>query len=150
MVEHMGAIYIDARSKTPKEVVDQCCTTSNLDIIFEAAGAAATAIELIPYMSRSSIYVMTGIPREEFIINIDAAQLIRQIVRYNQVVVGSVNSNRSHFEMALKDIPEIDSRFSGMFKEMITHRFQLGDYQLAFAVSDPKHIKTVIEVEPWD
>jgi threonine dehydrogenase-like Zn-dependent dehydrogenase len=150
MVEHMGANYIDARSKTPKEVVELCCTTSNLDIIFEAAGAAATAVELIPYMSRSSIYVMTGIPREEFIINIDAAQLIRQIVRYNQVVVGSVNSNRSHFEMALKDIPEIDSRFSGMLKEMITHRFRLRDYQLAFALSDPKHIKTVIEVEPWD
>jgi threonine dehydrogenase-like Zn-dependent dehydrogenase len=150
MVEHMGANYIDARSKTPKEVVELCCTTSNLDIIFEAAGAAATAVELIPYMSRSSIYVMTGIPREEFIINVDAAQLIRQIVRYNQVVVGSVNSNRSHFKMALKDIPEIDSRFSGMLKEMITHRFQLGDYQLAFALSDPKHIKTVIEVEPWD
>jgi len=101
-------------------------------------------------MSRSSIYVMTGIPREELFIQVDAAQLVRQIVRYNQVVVGSVNSNRSHFEMALKDIPEINSRFGGMLEEMITHCFRLEDYQQAFAVSDPTHIKTVIEVEPWD
>lgn len=151
LVKHMGANYIDARSQTPKEMVELCCSpTGNLDIIFEASGAAATAIELINYMSRSSIYVMTGIPREELVMRVDAAQLVRQMVRYNQVVVGSVNSNRSHFEMALKDIPVINSRFGGMLEEMITHRFHLEDYERIFTLSDPKHIKTVIEVEPWD
>jgi len=151
LVKHMGANYIDARSKIPKEIVEFCCRSSgNLDIIFEASGAAATAIELLNHMSRSSIYVMTGIPREELFIRVDAAQLVRQIVRYNQVVVGSINSNRSHFEMALKDIPEINSQFGGMLEEMITHRFHLEDYKQVFATSDPKHIKTVIEVEPWD
>jgi threonine dehydrogenase-like Zn-dependent dehydrogenase len=80
---------------------------------------------------------------------LDAAQLVRQIVRSNQVVVGSVNSNRSHFEMALKDMPDIEARFSGMLAEMITHRFRMSDYQQAFAVADERHIKTVIEVEPW-
>lgn len=151
LVKHMGANYIDARSKTPKEIVEFCCSpTDTLDIIFEASGAAATAIELINYMSRSSIYVMTGIPREELTMQLDAAQLVRQIVRYNQVVVGSVNSNRSHFEMALKDIPEINARFGGMLEEMITHRFNMRDYQQIFSLSDPKHIKTVIEIEPWN
>jgi len=151
LVKHMGANYIDARSKTPKELVEFCCSPSgNLDIIFEASGAAATAIELINYMSRSSIYVMTGIPREKLAMQVDAAQLVRQIVRYNQVVVGSVNSNRSHFEMSLKDIPAINSRFGGMLEEMITHRFKLQDYERIFAPTDQKHIKTVIEVEPWE
>jgi len=107
-------------------------------------------VKLIPYMSRSSIYVMTGIPRGDLDIQIDAARLVRQVVRYNQVIVGSVNSNRSHFEMALKDIPRINSRFGGMLEEMITHRFKLADYKQAFSLNDPKHIKTVIEVEPWN
>jgi len=151
LVRHIGANYIDARSKTPKEMVEFCCSAyGNVDIIFEASGAAATAIELINYMSRSSIYVMTGIPREEIAMKVDAAQLVRQIARYNQVVVGSVNSNRTHFEMALKDIPHINSRFGGMLEEMITHRFHVQDYRQIFAPRDPKHIKTVIEVEPWD
>ena len=149
LIKHMGANYIDARNKIPKEIVDLCCTpTGNLDIIFEASGAASTAIELINYMSRSSIYIMTGIPREELVLQVDAAQLVRQIVRYNQVVVGSVNSNHSHFEMALKDIPAINSRFGGMLEEMITHRFKLEDYQKIFTLSDPKQIKTVVEVSP--
>lgn len=150
LVRHLGAIYIGANSKTPKELVNLCCEAGNMDIIFEASGAAATAVELINYMSRSSIYVMTGIPRGDIVIQTDAAQMVRQMVRYNQVIVGSVNSNRSHFEMALKDIEEIDSRFDGMLSEMITHRFRLKEYEKAFALSDPRHIKTVIEVEPWD
>jgi threonine dehydrogenase-like Zn-dependent dehydrogenase len=151
LIKHMGANYVDARSKTPKEIVELCCSpTGTLDIIFEASGAAVTAVELINYMSRSSIYVMTGIPRKELVVQLDAAQLVRQMVRYNQVVVGSVNSNRSHFETALKDIPAINSRFGGMLGEMITHRFHMEDYQQIFSLSDPKHIKTLLEVEPWN
>ncbi len=150
LAKHMGAIYIDARSKTPKELVELCSTAGNLDIIFEASGAATTAVELINFMARSSIYVMTGIPGEGVPLQVDAGQLVRQIVRYNQVVVGSVNSNRSHFEMALKDIPEIDSQFNGVLGEMFTHRFRLEEYERAFALSDPGHIKAVIEVEPWN
>ena len=144
LVKHMGANYIDGKNKTPRELVDFCCTPSgNLDIVFEASGAAVTAVELINYMSRSSIYVMTGIPRQEIVTKFDAAQLVRQIVRNNQVVVGSVNSNRSHFEMALKHIQQINTRFGGMLQEMITHRFGLKDYEQIFHLSDLNHIKTV-------
>ncbi|MBT3363086.1 MAG: alcohol dehydrogenase catalytic domain-containing protein [Chloroflexi bacterium] len=147
LVKHMGANYIDGRGKSAKELVDFCCTpTDNLDIVFEASGAAVTAVELINYMSRSSIYVMTGIPRQEIRTELDAAQLVRQIVRNNQVVVGSVNSNRSHFEMALKHIPQIEKRFSGMLKEMITHRFGLADHDRIFDLSDTSRLKTVIDI----
>ena len=147
LVKQMGANYVDARGKNPKEIVDFCCgSSSQLDIVFEASGAAATAVELVNYMSRSSIYVMTGIPRKELLIQVDAAQLVRQIVRYNQVIVGSVNSNHSHFETALKDIPVINSRFGGMLEEMITHRYKLQDYDRIFSPTGQKHIKTIIEV----
>ncbi|MFC1942682.1 alcohol dehydrogenase catalytic domain-containing protein [Chloroflexota bacterium] len=148
LVEQMGANYVDARGKNPKEIVDLCCGSSGrLDIVFEASGAAATAIELVNYMSRSSIYVMTGIPREELLIQVDAAHLVRQIVRNNQVIVGSVNSNRSHFEAALKNIPVINSRFGGLLEKMITHNFKLGDYDRILNNTDTQHIKTVIEEE---
>ncbi|MDO8579212.1 MAG: alcohol dehydrogenase catalytic domain-containing protein [Dehalococcoidales bacterium] len=149
-VNDMEAKYIDVRDKTPEQIVDFCCTPSGiLNIIFEASGAAATALELIPFMSRSSIYVMTGIPRENIQISLDAARLMRQIVRYNQVIVGSVNSNRSHFEMALADLEKINSSFGGMLDRMITRRVPLEDYLTAFTISDPNHIKTVVEIEPW-
>jgi threonine dehydrogenase-like Zn-dependent dehydrogenase len=149
-VDAMQAKYIDVRNKTPEQIVDFCCTPSGiLNVIFEASGAADTALRLIPFMSRSSIYVMTGIPREDIQINLDAARLMRQIVRYNQVIVGSVNSNRTHFEAALNDLERINSSFDGILDEMVTRRVSLKDYDQAFAPGGPGHIKTVVEVDPW-
>jgi threonine dehydrogenase-like Zn-dependent dehydrogenase len=151
LVRHMDAVYIDAHEKEAAEIVTQCSEASGtVDIIFEAAGAAAIAIELMNFMSRSSIYVMTGIPRKEMMLQVDGAQLVRQLVRYNQVIVGSINSNRSHFQMALDDMGEVNTHFGGMLAEMVTNRFRLEEYEQAFALDASKHIKTVIEVEPWD
>ncbi|MFC1953288.1 hypothetical protein ACFLWR_04065 [Chloroflexota bacterium] len=150
LVKHMGASYIDARDKTPQEIMEICCPgNGDLHLILEASGAAETAVRFIPYMSRSSIYVMIGIPGCGLNIELDTAQLIRQIVRYNQVVVGGVNSNRRHFEMALKDKEEINSGFNGLLIEMMTHRFKINNYQQAFGLNDSGHIKTIIEIEPW-
>ncbi len=150
LLHRMGAGYLDARNRTPAELVDLGGTEQYLDIIFEASGAAATAVELIKYMGRGSIYVMTGIPGEETLMQVDAAQLVRQIVSHNQVLVGSVNSNRSHFEMALKDIGRINSSFNGILEEMLTQHLNLKDFEKAFSPTGPNHIKTVIEVEPWE
>jgi threonine dehydrogenase-like Zn-dependent dehydrogenase len=117
MVEHLGATYIDASGKPAKQVVEQCDIAGNLNI-----------------------------PREGLLMQVDAAQIVREMVRKNQVIVGSVNSNRTHFEMALRDIGPIDSRFGGILKEMITHRFRLDQYEEAFASPGPRHIKTVIDL----
>jgi glucose 1-dehydrogenase len=150
LLHRMGAGYLDARTMTPAELIDLGGTEQYLDIIFEASGAAATALELIKYMARGSIYVMTGIPGEEMLLQVDAANLVRQIVSHNQVIVGSVNSNRSHFEMALKDIGRINSTFNGLLEEMLTQRLNLNEFEKAFGPQGPNHIKTVIEVEPWE
>jgi len=149
LVKHMEANYIDSRNRTAEELVNLCALGGNLNMIIEASGAAETALQLINYLSRSSIYVMTGIPREGLLTQIDAAQIVREMVRKNQVVVGSVNSNRTHFEMAVRDIGRINSSFPGLLKEMITHQFRIEDYQQAFTATNSGHIKTVIEVEPW-
>lgn len=149
LAHHMGAGYLDARTKSAGELMEAGAAEGNLDIIFEASGAADTAVQLIRNMSRSSIYVMTGIPREETLMQVDAAQFVRQVVRYNQVVVGSVNSNRSHFEMALNDIGKIAARFPDVLQAMLSQRFKLEEYEEAFTAKDPKYIKTIIEVDRW-
>jgi threonine dehydrogenase-like Zn-dependent dehydrogenase len=151
LVRGMGAHYIDSRNIPPEKIIRSCCAPDGiLNIIFEASGAAETAVRLIPFMSRSSIYTMTGIPRGDLEIQLDAALLVRDIVRDNQVIFGSVNSNRRHFEMALRDISAINTQFDHFLEKIVTHRFSLHNYQKAFSLNDPKHIKTVIEVEPWN
>jgi threonine dehydrogenase-like Zn-dependent dehydrogenase len=150
LVHRMGAGYMDASNKTPAELIDLGGTQEYLDIIFEASGAANTALELIKYMARGSVYIMTGIPRQETLMQIDAAQLVRQIVRNNQVLAGSINSNRSHFEMALQDIARINTGFNGILDNMLTGRIKIQDYPDIVAPKRPNQIKTVVEVEPWE
>jgi len=147
---YLGATYVDGSTRTPKELVESCGVTGHLDIIFEASGAATTALELINYMSRSSIYVMTGIPRAELDMELDAAQVVRQIVRYNQVIVGSVNSNRRHFEQAVSDLEEIKKTYPELPQKMFTNRYRLEEFEQAFGPKGPENIKTMITVSPWD
>ncbi len=147
LVKKLGAHYIDAKNKKPEEIVNLCCSAGTLDIIFEASGASDLAISLIPYMSRSSIYIMTGIPKGEKHTMFDAHAILRQIVRHNQVVVGSVNSNRNHFVMAINDIKRINKKFNNILDEAITHRFTLSQYNEIFDLKDQDRIKIVVEID---
>jgi threonine dehydrogenase-like Zn-dependent dehydrogenase len=144
---YMEAQYLNTESLSARQLMDNpIFAGQRLDVIFEASGASPIAGELIMYMSRSSIYVMTGIPREDMVLNIDTAQIWRQMVRYNQVLVGSVNSNRRHFEAAMADMPAIAEKYPDLLKGIITHRYPLREYERAFEPKGPEHIKTVIEV----
>ncbi|MDP6100835.1 MAG: hypothetical protein QGH66_05380 [Dehalococcoidia bacterium] len=127
-------------------MVELYCTAGNLAMIFEYSGIATTAVELISHMSRSSDYLMTDITNEGVTMRVDAGQLARQIVCFNQVVADSVNSNCSHFEMALCDMLNLNSKFNHLLEETFPHRFCLEDYDKAFNLNNPGHIKTAIEV----
>lgn len=146
LVNQLGATYIDTREKMPEEIVAQTCQVGNASIIFEASGASELAINLIPCLLRSSICVMTGIPRGKTKANFDADLLLRNIVRYNIVIVGSVNSNRGHFEKAIGSLRKIERGYKGVLKQFFTHTFKLKDYEKAFGLKDPNRIKVMIEI----
>ena len=143
-IKSLGAKYIDIRKTSIPEAFK---IAGDVHIIFEASGASEFAINMIPYMSRSSIYVMTGIPKGELKATFDAHAILRQIVRYNQVIVGTVNSNKKHFEMAMKDIPRINRKFDNVLERTITHRFKLNQYEQYFNLQDKNQLKIVVDVD---
>jgi len=147
LVDYLEAKYINVAGVSAKDLMaSDIFAGQRLDVIFEASGASALAGELIMYMSRSSIYVMTGIPRQDMVLEIDAAQVFRQMVRYNQVLVGSVNSNRKHFEAAVAAMPAILEKYPRLLREIVTHRYPLRQFDEAFGEKAPGHIKTVIDI----
>lgn len=143
-IKRLGAKYIDIRKVS---IPDAFKTAGNVNIIFEASGASEFAINMIPYMSRSSIYVMTGIPKGELHATFDAHAILRQIVRYNQVIVGTVNSNKRHFEMAIKDIQKINKKFGNILDSVVTHSFKLDQYQEYFNLQDKNQLKIAVDVD---
>lgn len=144
MVKRMGAHYLDVRSFAPAMISD---AINRIDIMFEASGASQIALDMIPLMSRNSVYIMTGIPRKvPHEVCMDGNMMLRTIVRQNIVIIGSVNGNRGHFVQGLARMKLIQERFNGILSDGITHRFKLSEYKKAFMLKDPTRLKIVFDI----
>ena len=145
-LKEMRAHVIDTRDSDMKKVKDQ---TGTLDVIIEATGAAQLAMDLIGGLGRNGIYVFTGIPRGDRQVCLDGDMLLRQVVRFNQVIIGSVNSNHTHFESAIKHLGYMQETFGPVIDKVITDRFPMDDFKEAFSLNDPNMIKVVLEIGKW-
>ena len=69
-----------------------------MNLILDASGIAALEFNLLDALARNGLYVLTGIPEGDRPLQIPGAELIRQLVLDNQVMLGSVNAARGHFK----------------------------------------------------
>ncbi|MEM3041181.1 MAG: alcohol dehydrogenase catalytic domain-containing protein, partial [Nitrososphaerota archaeon] len=141
LVEEMGAKYIDIRKSNLEEIVR---TVGPVDVILEASGASKFAVELMRLMNRNAVYVLTGIGRGEEEACFDVRTLLRQIVQRNNIVLGTVSSNKNYFEKALADMQAVRKRFGNILERSITDRFSIKDYAEAFA-KRPNQIKAIFD-----
>ncbi|WP_262715156.1 hypothetical protein [Arcticibacter tournemirensis] len=80
-------------------------TLGQIDFIFEAAGVPQLGFDLIYSLGINGIYVMTGILGEGKPACIPGSETMSQmVVLKNQVIVGSINASRQHFEMEIRDL----------------------------------------------
>jgi threonine dehydrogenase-like Zn-dependent dehydrogenase len=138
----IGGQYVDGR-KVPADKVDD--TIGAMDLILEAAGIAQLDFELLDALAINGAYVLTGIPGGERPIQISGAALMRQLVLKNQIMIGSVNAARDHYQMAVNDLSSAARQWSNLVQQLITHRFPAKDYAKAFENHLPDEIKAVIE-----
>lgn len=141
LVRELGAEYINIRETGMDGIIKR---TGKVDVVIEATGATQLVIDLIGLMERNSIYVFLGIPKgaEELCFNIKG--MVNKIVRENLVLLGSVNSQKAHFEMALRDIAGIQRQYDGILGRVITHRFSVDELEKAFGKEGDDYIKGVV------
>ncbi len=143
MVKELGAHYVDGKSFGPKKIMEGI---GHVDVIFEATGASDVALSFIEMMSRNSVYLLMGVPRAlQNQVCFDANNMLRHIVRQNQALLGSVNSNVKHFERAVEFLRDANTRFDGILDRAITHRFPLEQYEEAFQRGDDR-LKVVFDI----
>ncbi|MBI2660890.1 alcohol dehydrogenase catalytic domain-containing protein, partial [Candidatus Woesearchaeota archaeon] len=143
LLKGIGAKYMDIRKIKFDELSK---ITGNVDIMFEASGASELAVNMIPHMGRNGVYVMTGIPRGELHYTIDTNLMLRQIVRFNQAIIGTVNGNRNHFVNGLNEMEQIEKKFKGILSKSITARYRLDDYKKAIFDKNPDNVKVIFEI----
>lgn len=139
IIERLGSTYVDSR-ETP---VSQLSTEYEpVDFAYEATGYAKHAVETVRALKPNGIAALLGIP-DDWTFEIDGGCLHRELVLHNKALLGSVNSNISHFETAKESLIEMPDWF---VEELITDVHRPNDVEAAFDTSD-ETIKTVVEFD---
>jgi threonine dehydrogenase-like Zn-dependent dehydrogenase len=138
----IGGQYVDGRRVSPVKVLD---TIGPVDLIFEATGVAALQFNLLDALVRDGVYVLTGIPGGDRALQIAGAELVRQLVQDNQVMVGSVTAARDHFQLAVDDLAQAQARWGDHLGRLITGRYPAADFAAALAHQREDRIKVALE-----
>ena len=139
----IGGHYVDGRQVLPEQMEK---ALGPMDLILEATGIAALDFNLLDALAPNGVYVLTGIPGGDRPLEIPGAELMRRLVLGNQVMVGSVNAARDHFQMAVDDLAHARLRWGDHVAQLITHRHPVDAISPRPSASTlPDEIKSVIE-----
>jgi threonine dehydrogenase-like Zn-dependent dehydrogenase len=135
LVQHLGGQYHcgDLRA----------LSSLNPDIVIECTGAAPVVTHVLENTARAGIVCLAGISSAGHRLHIDIRRLSRQIVLENDVAFGSVNANRSHYEMAAIALAGADRDWLG---RIITRRVPIEQWLEAFE-RQPGDVKVVLEFD---
>lgn len=138
----VGGHYVDGRQTTAGQLAE---TAGTMDLIFEATGIARLEFSLLDALALNGAYVITGIPGGDRPIEISGAAIIRRLVLNNQVMLGSVNAARGHFQMGVNDLLTAHRQWGAHVERLITNRYSPDRFQDAFGSHNVNTIKEVIE-----
>jgi threonine dehydrogenase-like Zn-dependent dehydrogenase len=137
LTQALGAIYHSG---------DLDALPSDFDVVLECTAASHVIVQAMGRAATNGIVCLLGVSSEGHDEQVDIGRLNRAEVLGNQVVFGSVNANRRHYEAAAAALAKADRGWLG---RLITRRVPLD--QWADALQNRKEdIKTVIEFSSAD
>jgi threonine dehydrogenase-like Zn-dependent dehydrogenase len=111
-----------------------------IDIVVEATGAGPVVVDALAGTARNGIVCLTGVSPAGRTIELDVQGLNRTIVLENDVVFGSVNANRRHYEDAAEALARADREW---LRALITRRVPLDRWHEALE-RGPGDVKVVV------
>ncbi len=142
LVASFGASYVAAETATVEQLAER---VGNIDLVYEATGAARVSFRMMEVLGRNAAFVFTGVPGRKAPIELDADLIMRNLVLNNQVVFGTVNASRADYEAAIRDLAAFRERWPAALQRLITARHPLGEAAQVL-LSAPGGIKDVIAI----
>jgi len=112
------------------------------DIVIECTGVDSLVLDVMSRNARAGIVCLVGVAAHGRKVPVDVGALNRGIVLDNDVVFGSVNANRRHYELAVSDLMKADAAW---LARLITRRLPLERWQDALR-HEHDDIKVVIDL----
>src|SRR5919199_1654931 len=114
------------------------------DIAVECTGVAPVVLGAIEVVQPNGITCLTGVSSPGRRRSVDLGGLNRELVLENNLVFGSVNANRSHWEAAAKALADADRSW---LERLLPRKVAMDDYQQAFHHNETD-VKVVLVVNP--
>lgn len=105
----------------------------DVDVVVEATGVGSVVFDVIAQTNPGGIVCLTGVSPAGRRIEIDAGALNRELVLENDVVFGSVNANRRHYQLAADALARADC---GWLERVVTRWVTLDDWRSALERRD--------------
>jgi len=106
-------------------------------------GIPSVVVDVLTRGGPDAIVCLTGVSSTGTVIPLDIGALNRTAVLNNDVVFGTVNANRRHYEAAAGALDRADPGWLG---RLITRRVPIGDFADAFT-HRPDDVKIVLEFD---
>lgn len=135
LVEDLGATYHCGPVADAMKAV-------NADAILEATGAAQVVFDAMDHLAPGGVVCLTGLSPAGGTLAVKGGSINRDLVLKNNVVFGSVNANRRHYEAAAGILAAADRSW---LESLITRRVPLEDYEDALDTR-ADDVKVVIEL----
>lgn len=113
----------------------------SFDVVMECTAATSLIVEAMARCAPSGIVCLLGVSTPGQGIEFDIGGLNRTLVLNNQVVFGSVNANRGHYDMAARALAAADRSW---LERLITRRVPLAKWNEALQ-PQPDDIKVIID-----
>lgn len=139
---NVGCRYLDGRQVRATQIDEKVGT---VDLIVEATGVPNIMFELVDALAEGGVAALTGIPHGDRCADLPAADLGRQMVLSNRVLLGTVNAARDHFQMGIDDLSLAHLRWGKTVEELITHRYPIDRIEEALGEKPQAEIKAVVE-----
>jgi threonine dehydrogenase-like Zn-dependent dehydrogenase len=152
--EMCGSIGATYDSTAAVSVTDASKRYGAFDLIFECTGYSPIVFDAMQALSENGILILASVTGgDKKTDQVPSDKINQMFVLGNRAMVGTVNANREHFEMGVKDLALCEAMFPGWLAGMLTHPVEgLENYQKVFEIlnnsSQFKAIKTFFEVKP--
>jgi threonine dehydrogenase-like Zn-dependent dehydrogenase len=152
LCEAIGATYDSTMEIT---VPDSVKKYGEYDLIFECTGYSPIVFEAMQALNQNGVLILSSVTGGERKVDaVPADKINQQFVLGNKVMFGTVNANREHFEMGVKDLALCEAMYPDWLDRMLTHKVEgLENYEKVFEIlnnaSTFKAIKAYFEVSKF-
>jgi threonine dehydrogenase-like Zn-dependent dehydrogenase len=112
------------------------------DVVIECTGVGQLVFDIVSDTPPDAITCLTGISSGGRPISVDAADLNKSMVLENDVLFGSVNANRRHYELAADALAKADPKW---LARVVNRRVPLADWKDALT-RRPDDVKPVVQL----